>query len=634
MTQQVDTPQDYLTALHGNTTYEVCAMMNDRGHDWLTLGLFNDAQTAGRAANEYDGRAAGLYVTVNPVSKYALNPDHLKRSRTRVSSNDIRSRSYWYIDVDQTNRLPGTNATNPEHDAALKTRVGVAQYITSRGGPDPFVMGDSGNGGYLVYKLPNRAGDITRAHRGLCALLSGPYIKLDPKVTDLARLHPLVGTLKCKGPHTTERPQRRTWAEIDTKAGEIPSGLLAELAELWQIDITPGKPGVLVEFQGDLLPQQAIDFLTDPPKPGQRNTRLFDTLRSLRDTGTDEGGARSLLTEAALAVGFTLPKFGSVLKSVYTYTGHSSLERERNKAFIETWREHVIAQTGGSWAGRTGQTHKRVALAVAEIAAIAGKCDFHASVRDVGVGACVGFKAASEHLKILRHDDGLLRATNLGQRDTPQAIKYALTLPDTANKASPVTGDTLREPRVLAPSPPSSLSVSPVTGDATREQVLQPHVKARVLSHELTSTKLGGCMAAIVLALFEMGELSPRKMQTLTGRRMATCIKALGALADVGMVKLAAEFWSLTTDDPARWLAAFDVLAVRFKAVGRREDLRRRYALDRDQFIQVEARLGDQAVAVCDEMRAKRELAKKDARERKRQQAGNMLRARVNQKRR
>ena len=348
MLKTISTPGEYLAALHGRATAEVVAFTatgNKSNPFALHTGLYSDPNAAERAACEFDTDAQGIYATVNSVNRYASNPLHLHRTHTRTSANDVRHRTHLYIDVDPV-RPRGQNTNDNEHRAGMQRRDDVANYINKAGGPDPFVLGDSGNGAYLVYRLAHDVGDTDRAHRALCETFSNGYVKLDPLVNNLDRLHPLAGTIKRKGPHTPERPQRMTWAEVDDRAGEINQHLIATLANLWTPPAQAERVGgvALVEYAGAQLPQLAVDFLTTPPDDGERNKCLFDALRAMRDAGLSQDAATNTLQGAALAVGFTLQKFGAVLRAVYNWRGVGGAEhRGQVLAMIDQWRAVVIA---------------------------------------------------------------------------------------------------------------------------------------------------------------------------------------------------------------------------------------------------------------------------------------------------
>jgi hypothetical protein len=84
-------------------------------------GYFNDPDKLARVAATWDGQAAGVYVTLNPVST-----DLLARAANRTvdyakhttADRDITSRQWLPIDFDAV-RPSGISSTDEEHEAAL-----------------------------------------------------------------------------------------------------------------------------------------------------------------------------------------------------------------------------------------------------------------------------------------------------------------------------------------------------------------------------------------------------------------------------------------------------------------------------------------------------------------------------------
>jgi len=558
-------PANYLGPLHGRDSYEICAI---EGREIIRVGVFNDARKAEQAACEHDGKAKGLYVTMNPANKWAGNPEHLRQGR-RCGANDMRRRAHWYLDADSVRPNPATtNATERERAAALLRRDAVAEWIVKQGGPEPKIMGDSGNGGFMAYSLAPGATEIKRAHDALCEQFSNAYVTLDKAVTNLDRLSPLAGTLKAKGPHSTQRPHRRTSAEINSDAGEITPEFLAYITGLWPTSVIAPHAIELLDYNGTQLPVIAIEFLTNPPNPGARNAGLFNAARAMRDAGLSEQLAHDTLTPVALAIGKEARNIASVIRSTYAHTP-AHADQHATLAFISQWRA-VVMDMHTQKQTRAGMQKTRVALALADIAERVKKVEVGAGVRDVSIGAALSKQQTATALNSLRRDDGLIACTNLRKRDVSDARTYKLTIP-----ANPVTDETLIELGGKGADTVHSMSVSSVTG---------------LLTHEFASTKIGTVAVQILQSLNENPTL--KQLRTATGRRPDTLVKALDVLASHGVVS-SREIeknggkgvqWTLRMTDAARILAVFDTLAIRFKAIGRREYLRQQYIHERDLF--------------------------------------------------
>lgn len=565
------TPANYLGPLHGRDSYEICAI---EGRELIRVGNFDDARKAEQAACEHDGKAKGLYVTINPTNKRGANPEHLRRGR-RCGANDMRRRAHWYLDADSVRPNPtNTNATEHEHAAALHRRDDVAEWIVKQGGPEPRIMGDSGNGGYSAYTLAHGATEIKRAHDALCEHFSNAYVTLDKSVTNLDRLSPLAGTWKRKGPDSALRPHRRTSATFNDDAGEITPEFLAYLTSLWPTSATTPHAVELLDYNGTQLPAVAIEFLTHPPTPGARNAGLFASARAMRDAGLSEQHAHDTLTPVALAIGKEARNIASVIRSTYAHTP-AHMGHETTLAFISQWRA-VVVDMSTQKQTRAGMQKTRVALALADIAERVKKIEVGAGVRDVSIGAALSAKQTAAALNSLRRDDGLLYCTNLRKRDVSDARTYKLTIPKDV-----VTRETLIEQEGQGDSAAHSMSVSLVT---------------TWLQHEFVSTKTGSVVAQILQAAWAE-PLTMSQMRKATGRKPETLTKALQVMRDARLITSkkvvqrgnATEAWRLTTIDAARILAVFDKLAIRFKAIGRREYLRQQYIHERDLFHRCES---------------------------------------------
>ncbi len=107
------------------------------------------------AIRSVNGKADGVYVVLN-----RLNPDLLARSSNRLQARlkntttdaDIIGRRWLYIDVNAM-RPAGISATDAEHEAAMERVLQIRDFLSERGWPVP-IIGDSGNGGHVLYPLP------------------------------------------------------------------------------------------------------------------------------------------------------------------------------------------------------------------------------------------------------------------------------------------------------------------------------------------------------------------------------------------------------------------------------------------------------------------------------------------------
>ena len=177
----------------------------------VASGYF-DSWAAALAAveNEPDYRAA--YFTLNPIkllAGLALNPANLKASRNAAGDADIAKRVWLLIDLDPA-RPAGTNATDDEKQSAREQADAARNYLAARGWPEP-VLADSGNGWHLLYRidLPNDAISAGLV-RGVLARLKQLFPLVDAGNYNASRVCKLYGSWARKGPHSEERPHRRS----------------------------------------------------------------------------------------------------------------------------------------------------------------------------------------------------------------------------------------------------------------------------------------------------------------------------------------------------------------------------------------------------------------------------------------
>jgi len=183
-------------------------------------GYFDNFDALAKAAAKYDGRADGVYVTVNPCDDALL-----ARAENRVkewcdlatSDANIERRTKLPIDCDPKvkgkKRPAGVSSTDAEHEAAIAVARAVREWLDVQGWPAP-IEADSGNGGALLYHidLPNND-DSTALVRDVLEVIqarfNSDYADIDTSVHNAARIWKLYGTLAGKGDSTATRPHRR-----------------------------------------------------------------------------------------------------------------------------------------------------------------------------------------------------------------------------------------------------------------------------------------------------------------------------------------------------------------------------------------------------------------------------------------
>jgi len=175
-------------------------------------GYFDDLDKLAIAAAQIPS-AKGIYFLPNPV-----NPSLLARAANRVravgkepttSDTDIVIRRWLLIDADPI-RPVGISSSNAEHELALKKVQEIRDVLSMKGWPRP-LMGDSGNGGHLLYRIDLPANDdglVQQCLEALAFQFNDQHVTIDLKVFNPARIWKLYGTWACKGDSTTDRPHR------------------------------------------------------------------------------------------------------------------------------------------------------------------------------------------------------------------------------------------------------------------------------------------------------------------------------------------------------------------------------------------------------------------------------------------
>src|SRR5262245_17602011 len=179
-------------------------------------GYFDDFDMLADAAARHDGKAEGVYITLNPC-----RPELLARAANRVrehakvtTSDDQTARRRWLgIDVDWK-RAAGISTTDAEHEAALEKAQEIARYLGADLDWPGVVIADSGNGAHVLARieLPNDPACTELVSRCLTALafqFGDEHLVIDTTVSNPARIWKLYGTLARKGDSLKERPHRR-----------------------------------------------------------------------------------------------------------------------------------------------------------------------------------------------------------------------------------------------------------------------------------------------------------------------------------------------------------------------------------------------------------------------------------------
>jgi len=189
------------------------------GKSGVQSGYFKDIECLVQKIEPLDTDPAisGIYVVLNEIepSLFARRNnrvDRLRRSDSTTSDADIIRRRWLPIDIDPK-RASGISSSDKEHNSALRKAEDVASWLRDLGFPEP-VVGDSGNGAHLLYRieLPNtdlERGLIRRCLESIAFFHSDESCVIDKSVFNAARIWKLYGTVARKGDSIPERPHRR-----------------------------------------------------------------------------------------------------------------------------------------------------------------------------------------------------------------------------------------------------------------------------------------------------------------------------------------------------------------------------------------------------------------------------------------
>src|SRR4030042_1761728 len=181
----------------------------------IVAGWFRDPEKAANLATRNE--AEGIYTTLNRCNEGLLaRADHrLKANVDRTADNHIEQIKNLLIDIDPV-RPSGISSTDQEHEAALEMAQIIRADLENQGWPEQLV-GDSGNGGQLLYPLdlPNTQESIDLVKAVLKALspryqehLARLNLEIDQAVFNPGRLTKLYGHMTRKGDNTETRPHR------------------------------------------------------------------------------------------------------------------------------------------------------------------------------------------------------------------------------------------------------------------------------------------------------------------------------------------------------------------------------------------------------------------------------------------
>ena len=188
-------------------------------------GIFENSESIVTALESFEPdpgiKVKGCYFTLNKLADHCRSKRQyghiVKIGRGEgISDADISQRDWLLVDMDPV-RPSGTSATDEEKESAHDVMRRVYKICFSDTDkpdfPAPPIIGDSGNGYHLLWRL-NGIENTTEAERAVSGFLDGltrfdtPEVKIDTSVSNASRICKLYGTMANKGEDTPERPHR------------------------------------------------------------------------------------------------------------------------------------------------------------------------------------------------------------------------------------------------------------------------------------------------------------------------------------------------------------------------------------------------------------------------------------------
>jgi len=232
----------------------------------VAVGYFDSWDAALHAVENEPSQYKGAYFTLNPINPIrpirlaaTLNPDALTPAYNAAADEDIARRVGLLVDLDPP-RATDTNSTDAEKAAAREQADAVREYLGSRNWPEPTLC-DSGNGWHMLYQvdLPNDD-HSTELVRGVLARLKQLFPMVDSGNFNPSRVCKLYGSWARKGPHSDERPWRRSAiVEAPTTPAPVSVELLDTVAAEY-VQAQKRRAGLTVS-DGNVKLQKLIGFL-------------------------------------------------------------------------------------------------------------------------------------------------------------------------------------------------------------------------------------------------------------------------------------------------------------------------------------------------------------------------------------
>lgn len=156
-------------------------------------------------------------VGIDALSRYPHDRKWHASINSTVQESEVQVSLGIIVDLDIKDKLKGVNATPAQRQKSMELGWTIREYLLHKGVDETsLAIGCSGNGCHILVALDipwaNEVHDLReRFLKVLAAMFDTSAIEVDTACCDGARLIPLYGTHKRKGPNVGERLQHRSW---------------------------------------------------------------------------------------------------------------------------------------------------------------------------------------------------------------------------------------------------------------------------------------------------------------------------------------------------------------------------------------------------------------------------------------
>ena len=207
-------------------------------------GHFKDTGRLVQAAEALDTLPGlkGIYVVLNRFEPdlFTQRVNHIVKIQhdndTIAGDADIIRRCWLPINI-EPKRANGVPSSREEHALSFQKAQTVASWLQDIGFPEP-VVGDSGNGSHLLYKidLPNTDQErelIKNCIESIAFFHSDEVCSIDTTIHNAGLLWKLYGTVTREGANSVERPHRRSrLISVPGNIEQVEQEVLKRLASL------------------------------------------------------------------------------------------------------------------------------------------------------------------------------------------------------------------------------------------------------------------------------------------------------------------------------------------------------------------------------------------------------------------